>query len=102
MQHAGCKDPSRHLRTLGLTVNGVERLARRHEQAIPLGAAEAEVCARFWKMNLADQRAVRRENVHSVVSFSSPASSGPDVAVHIAANAIRGARRQVGKHPAIL
>jgi hypothetical protein len=50
--------------------------------------AETEVCASFRKMNLANELVVGRENMHAVVAFSRPSGSGPDVAVHIAMDAI--------------
>src|SRR4051812_28173281 len=47
-------------RALVLDVDGVDRGARRHEQPVPLLAAEAEVGARLRQVNLADQVAARR------------------------------------------
>ena len=45
---------SRQLRTLGPHVDGVERLAGGHEQAVLLRAAETKIGASFRKMDFAD------------------------------------------------
>ena len=80
---------SGQLGALGVDVDGVERLTGSHEEAVSLGATETKVGARFWKMNLADKRTVGREYVDTVVAFSRPSGSGPDVAVRVAPDAIR-------------
>ncbi len=54
-----------------------------------------EIGARFRKMNLSDESAVGGEDMHPVKVFRGPPGSGPNVAVHIAANAIGSARRHV-------
>ncbi len=43
------------VRTLGVHVHRIQRLARRHEQSIALGAAEGEVAADFRKANPAEK-----------------------------------------------
>src|SRR5439155_18088793 len=45
---------SRDVGPLRLDVDGVERLAGRHEQAVALGAAEADVAADLRQQHLAD------------------------------------------------
>jgi hypothetical protein len=92
---------SRNLGALGFYVEGVERLAGGHEDTIAFGTAEAEIGADFWKMNFAEQGAVGREDVHAVEGLAGPPRSGPDVAIHIAANTIGYAGRHIGKDPAI-
>src|SRR5208282_360820 len=54
------------------------------------------------KMDFADEFAVGRKDVHSIVVFISPPGGRPEVSVHIAANAIRVAGRHIHKHAAIL
>src|SRR5674476_841256 len=51
--------PSTIMRALRLDIDGIERLARRHEQPVSLLAAEAEVGAGLGQTNLADAVAVR-------------------------------------------
>jgi len=49
-------------------------------------------------MNLADEGTVGGEDVHAVEAVRAPAGCGPDIAVHIAPNAVGSARRHVRKH----
>ena len=48
-------------------------------------------------MNLSDERAVDGEDMYPVEVFPGPPGDGPDIAVHIAANAIGSIRRHVHK-----
>src|SRR5258706_7793639 len=77
---------------LGLDVHGIQGLARGHEQAVPLGTAEADVRADLRQADLADALAIRSEDVHAVVSLAGPAGPRPDVSVHVGADAVRRAR----------
>src|SRR6478735_9567405 len=79
---------SRLLRTLRANIDCIQRLAGRHEQAVFLGAAETKIRAGFRKMDSPDKCAIRCEYVHSVEPLRTPSSCGPDVAVHVAANAV--------------
>src|SRR5580700_10343038 len=75
------------MRAGGEHIDDVERLAGRHEQAVPFGASEAYVGAVFGQANDADGIAVRGEDLDA------GAGSGPDVAVDVAAHAVgRGGR----------
>jgi hypothetical protein len=76
------------LGSCGFDVKRVERLARCHEQPVLLFAAEAEVCARGREVYPPDQDAIRGITVDTVISFASPARSGPDVAIQIRTDAI--------------
>jgi len=67
----------------GLDVHAVQRLARGHEQSIAAGATETDVGACLGKADHADAIAVGRKDLHS------RARAGPDVAVGVAADAIR-------------
>src|SRR5579864_9756611 len=85
----------RYLRSFGAHIHGIKRLAGRHEQPVLLGAAETKIGAGFRKMDSADQDPVRCEYVHSVESVGTPSRSRPDIAIHIAANAVRRSRSHV-------
>src|SRR3954451_15154868 len=71
-------------------VHGIERLARRHEQAIALRAAEADVTAHFGQPDAAEQLALRRPRRHAAVADGAAGiAGGPDIAVDVAAHAVR-------------
>jgi hypothetical protein len=76
------------LHTLGVYVDGVEGLAGGHKEAVAFCASETEVGAGFWEVDLADEFAVRSEDVDAVVRGWAPSGGGPDVAVGVAANAV--------------
>src|SRR5579864_2462584 len=73
-------------------VHCIERLARGHEQAVAARAAEANVCARFWQADRADACAVRGNHLDA------RPRARPDVAVHVAADAVRGRGRAGAGH----
>src|SRR5437879_1257463 len=79
---------SRDVRAARLDIDRIERLARGHEQTVALGAAEAHVRADFRQQDLANARAIRREDMDAVVAVADPAGARPDVAVLIAADAV--------------
>ena len=60
---------------LRLDVDGVQRLAGGHEQAVAFGAAEADVAADLRQQDLADARAVGGEDVDAVVAVADPAGA---------------------------
>ena len=49
-------------------IHGVERLARGHEQAVALGAAEADVAAHLGQADPTDELAVRRPYRHTAIA----------------------------------
>src|ERR1700681_2988092 len=49
-------------------IHGVERLARGHEQAVALGAAEADVAAHLGQADPADQLAGRRPHRYAAIA----------------------------------
>src|SRR5438309_12026940 len=73
----------------GVDVDGVQRLAGGHEQAIALGSAEADVGTCFGQQDLADARTVGGKDVHAVVAWPGPTRGGPDVAVDINPHSVR-------------
>ena len=52
-------------RTLDSNVDGIERLACGHEQAIPSGAAKADVGANLGQANHTDRVPVRRNDLNT-------------------------------------
>src|SRR5215510_15057543 len=72
----------REVRALRLDVDGVERLARGHEQPVAARPAEADVGARLRQANHADPRAVGSDHLNAWPRAS------PDVAVDVAAEAV--------------
>src|SRR5437764_1748385 len=65
---------------LGLDIEGVDRLARGHEQAVALRAAETHVGAALGQQDTADHRAVGREDGDPVLGLAA-GPGAPDVAV---------------------
>src|SRR5881394_2240932 len=73
-------------------IDGIERLARGHEQAVTLGAAEADVATHLRQTDAAEQLALRRPHRHAAITHRTPGvARTPDVAVDIAAYAVRPA-----------
>src|SRR5690349_13474716 len=73
-------------------IHGVERLARGHEQAVTLGAAEADVATYFGQADAADQLAFRRPHRHTAIADGATGiARSPDVAADVAAHAVRPA-----------
>src|SRR5689334_16323984 len=65
----------------------IKRLARRHEEAVALAAAETEVGAALGERDAADGLALGREHHDAVEPFAG-APAGPEVAVDVAAEAV--------------
>src|SRR5262249_2848937 len=86
-----CPPDSGDVGTLRLYIQGVQGLARRHEQAVALGAAEADVGTDLRQQDQADPLAVRCEHVDPVVAVAHPAGPDPDVAVDVRPDAVREA-----------
>ena len=81
---AGVKSASTNMGALGFDVDRIERLARGHEQAVSLLAAETEIGTAFRQTNLANPLAVVGcENLHAVIAFSDPAGADPDIAFDV-------------------
>src|SRR5262249_12238455 len=79
----------RDMRAFRLDVHGIKRRAAGHEETIPFGAAEADVAANLRQFDLADADAFGRlEDVEGVGAVADPAGARPDVAVHVAADAV--------------
>src|SRR6266446_10279429 len=92
----GWRDGSAGCGALGGGVDGVERLARGHEQAVALGAAEADVAAHLGQADAADQLAGRRPYRHAAIAHGAAGiAGGPDIAVDIAAHPVRPALHAV-------
>ena len=87
----------RPLRAFGLDIHGVQTHAAGHEEAVFLLSAKAEVGTHFGQVNFANEVAVGRENFDAVIFGIAPARAAPQVAVHVAANAIGESGRHVGE-----
>src|SRR5579871_2033651 len=76
-------------------------MARRHEQAIAIAAAEAEVGAALGQRDVADGLALRIEDAHAV-ELIGHAPATPQIAVDVAAKAVRRTvRARVDQHLAV-
>src|SRR4051812_14500747 len=71
-------------------------MARRHEQAIALDAAKANIGAALRQGDKADRLAGRIENLHPVLLRVAHAPAAPQVAVDIDAEAVGRAARLGG------
>src|SRR5262245_11154898 len=78
----------------------IDRMARRHEQAVALGAAEADVGAALRQRNESDRLAGGVENLHAVLLRIAHAPAAPEIAVDVAAEAVRRAARLGGEEGA--
>src|SRR4029453_17962205 len=68
--------PSAARRALRVDVERIQRLARRHEQAVAFEPAEADVGGALWQRDAADWLAVGRE-YHDALEFSRPHAPAP-------------------------
>src|ERR1700716_2876287 len=78
-------------RALGADVDGVERLAARQEEPVPLGPAEAEVGAALGEQDAPDQLGLGVEDGHPVLPLAS-AEAAPEIALGVAAEPVRDSR----------
>src|SRR5712691_6444752 len=78
-------------------VQRIDRRAAGHEQPIALRAAEAEIGNDFRRMEERHLFAVWCMDAHAVGLDAAPAPAAPDVAVGIAADAVREPRPEVGE-----
>src|SRR5262245_54208143 len=86
------------VRAARLHIDRVERLAAGHEESVALAPAEAYVGADLGQADLTDANAVGRKDVHAVIAVADPAGARPDIAVLVAADAVREARLAVELH----
>src|SRR5713101_6585199 len=81
--------------TLGVDIESVQRPAGRHEEAVALRAAEAEVAADLGQADAPDELALGRPHGHPTVAKAAPAgvavARDPEVAKDVAADAVRPA-----------
>src|SRR2546425_13113296 len=78
-------------------VQRIDRRAAGHEQPIALRAAEAKIGNDFRRMEERHLFAVWCMDAHAVGLDAAPAPAAPDVAVGIAADAVREPRPEVGE-----
>src|SRR5205814_7336 len=74
-------------RTLRVHIERIERMARRHEQAVPVHAAEAKIGAALGQRNLTDLLALRVVDRHPVEVFAR-ARAAPEIAEGVDTEAI--------------
>jgi hypothetical protein len=80
---------------VGLDIQRVERMAARHEQAVALGAPEAQIRAALGQPDVSNALALRIEHHHAVevgrlrLGGSRTAPPGLDVAVLVAPEAVQ-------------
>src|SRR5262245_11184097 len=86
------------MRSFGVHVNSVERLAGDHEEPVSLLPSETQVCANLRQHDHSDTLAVPGENVHSIVSSANPTGRRPDIAIRIGSNAVRAAHFAIEFH----
>ena len=74
---------------MGCGIDGVNRLARDHEQSIALGAAEGDIGADFGQANAADQFAFWVPHRDAAVTHRASGVAGaPEIAEHIGTKAV--------------
>src|SRR5712691_8490156 len=75
-------------RTLRVDIERIERMARRHEQAVAAQPTETKVGATFGQRDLADALALGVEDQHAVLGLTH-APAAPEIALDIAAEPVR-------------
>src|SRR5438552_18004707 len=85
---------------LRVHVERVNALARGHEEAIALHAAEAHVRAALGKMNVPDRFGRGREDAYAIESFAA-APAAPEIAFEIEAETVRNAGAAIDEDAAI-
>src|SRR6266849_3148573 len=86
------------MRALRLDIDGIERLAGRHEQAVSFLAAEADIGAGLGQTDLTDARAIGREHLDAIVAVADPTGADPDVAIDVDPQSVRESRLAVECH----
>src|ERR1700686_207152 len=84
----------------GADPDRIERTARRHEQAAPAIAAEADIRAALRQVDAADRRAglIEDQNAVEALAAGPPA---PQIAVHVEAQAVATALFDADEHAAV-
>src|SRR5260221_7511646 len=93
--------PSTANRALRIDVERIERLAGGHEETVSLQTAEAKIGAALGQRDAADRLPRRREDHHTVETVLAHAPAGPEIAVDVAAEAVRRARAGIDEDPAL-
>src|SRR5262249_32174081 len=76
-------------RPLGGEIDSGEGLARRHEQAVALGATKANIAADLGQPDAADQLAGRRPHRHAAIAHGAAGvARDPEIAVDVAARSV--------------
>src|SRR5229473_8698475 len=80
-------------------VERVEAVARRHEEAVALRSPEADVGAAFREVDVPERLPGGREHANPVELRRSHAPAAPEIAVDVAAKAVRRAGAGVDDDP---
>src|SRR6266436_2842552 len=76
------------MRSFGVNIDGVERLARNHEQPVSLFTPKTQIRANLRQHNHTNPLSIGCEDMHTVVAGADPAGGGPDVAISVSADSI--------------
>src|SRR5205823_3209412 len=85
---------------LRLDIEGIDRLARRHEQPVALPAAKTDIGAALGQQDAPDQGAVRCEHCDPVLALAA-GEAAPDIAVGVDPDAVGIARYGVEEEAAV-
>src|SRR5260370_26226640 len=88
------RSPAR--RALRVDVERIDRMARGHEQPVALDAAEADIGRAFGQRDETDRLTARVEDFHSVLLRVAHAPAAPQIALDVAAEAVRRTARLGG------
>src|SRR5471032_2791386 len=80
--------PSTANSALCIHIEGVERVTGRHEQAVAVTAAEADVGAALGQVDMADRLALGTEDTNAVEFVAAHSPAAPQIAVDIDAEAV--------------
>src|SRR5690349_11440934 len=78
------------LHALCVHIKRVDRMAGRHEQAVALGPAEADIGGALGQADVADRLTFRVEDAHTIELRRAHAPAAPEIAVHVDTEAVRG------------
>jgi len=81
------------LDALGIDVQGIQRLGRRHKQAVAVKPTETHIGTALGQGDTPDGRSVRRKDDYAIQLFCAHAPATPEVAIDITTHAIWRAPR---------
>src|SRR5579864_9187929 len=99
--HRSAHAASTALYALRVHIQRVQPMTRRHEQAVPMPAAEADVRAALRQRDMADRLTLRREHADTVEFVGAHAPAAPQVAVDVDAKAVRRSLASIDQHAVV-